>query len=68
MVLTKTIVYVSAPTVYQDVSMDDIAMQSELFGPILPVITVADYEEAIKIIRSQEKPLSMYIFSNSNNV
>ena len=43
-------------------------MQSELFGPILPIITVADHEEAIKIINNSEKPLSMYIFSNTNQV
>ena len=60
--------YLTAPTVYQDVSMEDIAMQSELFGPILPVITVSGHEEAMNIINANEKPLALYIFSNTNDV
>ena len=61
-------IYFSAPTVYHNVSMDDSVMECELFGPILPVITVSHYKEAIKIIKSKEKALTMYIFSNTNSV
>jgi len=59
---------ISAPTVYHNVTLEDCAMQSEMFGPILPVITVSDHKEAINIIQSLEKPLALYIFSKSNEV
>lgn len=53
---------------YKDVKMTDSAMKEELFGPILPIIAVPDLDEAIKIVNANEKPLAMYIFSNSNKV
>ena len=37
--------------------------QEEIFGPILPIITVATRHEAIDFINKREKPLTMYIFS-----
>ncbi len=35
-----------APTVLLDVSLDDPVMQQEIFGPVLPVVPVADHREA----------------------
>lgn len=39
------------------------AMAQEIFGPILPIIAVEDYEEAIAFIRARPRPLSLYVFS-----
>lgn len=39
------------------------AMAEEIFGPILPIIAVADYEAAIEFIRARPRPLSLYVFS-----
>ena len=39
-------------------------MQDEIFGPILPILTVASVEEAISFVQEREKPLALYIFSN----
>ena len=36
-------------------------MQEEIFGPILPIITYDDFDEAIQIIQSKSKPLSLYL-------
>lgn len=55
-------------TCYTNVTMDDSVMEQELFGPILPVITVNSTQEAISIINSRDKPLAIYVFSNSNKV
>jgi len=44
------------------------AMQAEIFGPILPILTVKSPEEAIALIRSREKPLALYCFSNDSSV
>ncbi|ETE55823.1 hypothetical protein L345_18468, partial [Ophiophagus hannah] len=41
-------------------------MQEEIFGPILPIITVKGMEEAIQFINQREKPLALYVFSNKN--
>ena len=42
-------------------------MQEEIFGPILPIITYDDFDEAIQIIQSKSKPLSLYLFSEDEN-
>ncbi len=38
-------------------------MQEEIFGPILPIVLVESVNEAIDLIKSKPKPLSLYIFS-----
>jgi aldehyde dehydrogenase (NAD+) len=40
-------------------------MQDEIFGPILPVLPVADVEEAIRFVNDHPKPLALYVFSAS---
>jgi len=52
-----------APTVLIDVSPNDLVMQEEIFGPILPILNVKDENDAINFINSRDKPLSLYIFS-----
>uniref|UniRef100_A0A3B5LF39 Aldehyde dehydrogenase domain-containing protein n=1 Tax=Xiphophorus couchianus TaxID=32473 RepID=A0A3B5LF39_9TELE len=37
-------------------------MQEEIFGPVLPIVTVSDMEDAINFINEREKPLALYIF------
>jgi NAD-dependent aldehyde dehydrogenases len=37
-------------------------MAEELFGPLLPLLSVASLEEAIARIRRQAKPLALYLF------
>jgi coniferyl-aldehyde dehydrogenase len=44
--------------------LDSSVMQSEIFGPILPIIAVKSTEKALKIINSKPNPLTLYIFSN----
>ena len=57
-----------APTVLVDVKPTDPAMQEEIFGPILPIMTVADEDEAIAFINTREKPLSLYAFTKNKAV
>lgn len=42
-------------------------MQAEIFGPILPVIEM-DLDAAIDYIRSKDRPLALYIFSDDEAV
>ncbi|CAG7729381.1 unnamed protein product, partial [Allacma fusca] len=46
----------------------DALMQDEIFGPILPIVSAASVDDAVRIIRSKPKPLAMYIFSNDKSV
>ncbi len=52
-----------APTLLDSVSVEDVVMQEEIFGPILPVITYEKLDDAIKLVNSRNKPLALYIFS-----
>jgi acyl-CoA reductase-like NAD-dependent aldehyde dehydrogenase len=40
-------------------------MQEEIFGPILPIVTVSSAEAAIDFVLSKPKPLGAYLFSSS---
>ncbi|UWE02950.1 aldehyde dehydrogenase [Laceyella sacchari] len=53
------------PTVLTGVSWEAPVMQEEIFGPILPVFTFTDLDEAIAAIRKKEKPLALYFFSEN---
>lgn len=54
-----------APTVMDNVTKDDPVMQEEIFGPVLPLITVESMDEAEAFVRTMEKPLALYIFTNN---
>lgn len=51
-----------APTVLKDVPPHSRLMQEEIFGPVLPIVTVSDMDDAINFINEREKPLALYIF------
>ena len=38
-------------------------MQEEIFGPLMPVLTYGDMEDAVGYIDSHERPLAAYIFT-----
>lgn len=54
------------PTVVTDVSLDDPLMQEEIFAPILPIYTVDSVDEAISVINSRDKPLTLYVFTGND--
>lgn len=57
-----------APTVMDGVTRQDAIMQEEIFGPVLPVITVKTMKEAESFIKAGEKPLALYIFTEDKGV
>lgn len=57
-----------APTLMVDVKMDSAVMKEEIFGPILPIFTYNNLDEVLQQIRSQPKPLALYIFSNEKEI
>lgn len=54
------------PTVLTNVSRDSLIMQEEVFGPVLPVVTYKNISEVINYVNANNKPLALYVFSNSN--
>ncbi|MET0901047.1 MAG: aldehyde dehydrogenase family protein [Mycobacterium sp.] len=56
------------PTVVVDPDLDEPLMRDEIFGPILPVVTVQSLDEAIAFVNSRPKPLAAYLFTKSKAV
>lgn len=54
-------------TLMSDVNWNDSVMQQEIFGPILPILTYSNIDEALKEINSRPKPLALYVFSEDQN-
>ena len=52
-----------APTILKDVIWDDPVMGEEIFGPILPVLTYSDLNDAIRQVESHPHPLALYLFT-----
>jgi aldehyde dehydrogenase (NAD+) len=57
-----------APTVLADVPRDAPIMEDEIFGPVLPIVTVSGLDDAIRHITAGEKPLALYVFSENATV
>ena len=55
-----------APTVLTDVDLEHPLMQEEIFGPLLPVVSVDDVDAAVSIVRARPKPLALYVFTSSS--
>ena len=57
-----------APTILRGVMPGSTIMHSEIFGPLLPVISYTEISEALDIIRSVDEPLALYLFSSDRDV
>ncbi|MFR9806862.1 aldehyde dehydrogenase family protein [Pseudonocardia sp. RS010] len=56
------------PTVVVDPEPDSAVMEGEIFGPILPVLSVGSVEDAIDFVNARPKPLALYLFTGSSTV
>ena len=55
------------PTILTGVHADAKIMQDEIFGPILPILTYENREEALAIIQKNPNPLAFYVFTENKN-
>lgn len=53
------------PTVMAGVSPDDAVMGEEIFGPVLPILTYEELDEAVALVESRPRPLALYLFTRS---
>jgi aldehyde dehydrogenase (NAD+) len=51
------------PTLLTNVTPDMKILQEEIFGPMLPVMTYDNLDEAIEYIEQRDKPLALYVYS-----
>lgn len=56
------------PTLLNNVTWNAPVMQEEIFGPVLPIITYKNIDDAIMRVISRPKPLALYLFSTDKAV
>ncbi len=54
-------------TVIVDPDSDADLMREEIFGPVLPIVTVDSLDDAIAHVQQGTKPLAVYLFSESRD-
>ena len=59
--------YYFAPTIFTDVTVNMRIAQEEIFGPVVSLITVKSFEEAIEVNNGVKYGLSSSIFTNDVN-
>jgi aldehyde dehydrogenase (NAD+) len=42
-------------------------MTEEIFGPIFPIVTFSDIDEAVQFVKGREKPLALYYFGDKKS-
>jgi lactaldehyde dehydrogenase/glycolaldehyde dehydrogenase len=52
------------PTILGDVTAEMAIMRDEIFGPVVPVMRVASFDEALEIANDSRYGLSAYLFTN----
>ncbi|ABX81927.1 aldehyde dehydrogenase family protein [Acholeplasma laidlawii] len=57
-----------SPTIMKGVTWTDKVMQEEIFGPLLPVLIYDDIDTLIKLLKTKEKPLALYVFTNNKDI
>jgi aldehyde dehydrogenase (NAD+) len=56
------------PTVVVDPDPAETLMTDEIFGPILPIMTVQSLDDAIGFVNSRPKPLAAYLFTKTKSI
>ncbi|MBO9701433.1 MAG: aldehyde dehydrogenase family protein [Sporocytophaga sp.] len=55
------------PAILTNVSLDATILKTEVFGPVLPIVGYKKISEVINFIRTNHKPLALYIFSKDQD-
>jgi coniferyl-aldehyde dehydrogenase len=57
-----------APAIVLGATPEMAVMQDEIFGPILPVVSYRDIDDAIAYINARPRPLALYLFGDDREV
>ena len=56
------------PTILTNVTPDQASIQSEMFGPVLPIVKIDGYEEAKELLNQREDSLSAYLYTQNHKL
>ena len=56
-----------SPTLVLDPPLDSRLMTEEIFGPVLPILSITGFDAAVRFVQKRDKPLSAYLFSNQSS-
>ena len=56
------------PTILNNVSFEDAIMESEIFGPLLPIIEYDEINDLFLKLQSRPKPLAAYMFTSKKEI
>jgi aldehyde dehydrogenase (NAD+) len=54
------------PAIFTDVKPDNVLMEEEIFGPLLPIVDCDTIDEAVSFVNARPKPLALYVFSENS--
>lgn len=54
-----------SPTLIDNVTWEDSTMRQEIFGPVLPILSYSDLNQAVReVVKHHDTPLALYIFTS----
>eukprot|EP00903_Cladosiphon_okamuranus_P002026 g2024.t1 len=56
------------PTILVNANRDTATVREEIFGPVLPIVRVGDYEEALDIANDRPDGLSAYLWTRNSSI
>ena len=51
------------PTILSEIDADSEVLNEEIFGPVLPVIPYAHFDEVVNFVNARPTPLALYLYS-----
>jgi len=57
-----------APTIVKNTALTSPLMQEEIFGPVLPIISFKEREDAFNIVALHPNPLAFYLFTSNKKI
>ncbi|HRO86001.1 MAG TPA: aldehyde dehydrogenase [Niabella sp.] len=57
-----------APTIVKNTALTSPLMQEEIFGPVLPIISFREREDALNIVALHPNPLAFYLFTSNKKI
>ncbi|KAK8950167.1 Aldehyde dehydrogenase family 3 member F1 [Platanthera guangdongensis] len=56
------------PTILMNPPLDSEVITEEIFGPLLPIITLKKIADSIEFLKHRPKPLAIYAFTKDGNL
>ena len=56
------------PSVLTDVTIDMLAAQEEIFGPLLPILSIKDFDQAVEYTNDSPYGLACYLFTENASI